>query len=357
MRSGVRRSACYLRAVRLQLGVLLAVLATEARAESVHAASTTVAAVEPSIIPAQAAQDEDSLRALTADPVLGKANRVSGYEVRGMVTFTFDDGPNPETTPAVIDALQKYNVPATFFVVTQRITGKNGKRSREILARLVDAGFDIGSHSVSHVNLRKASAKVLQNEIDSSIRTLAPQVKRSIGLFRPPFGAFGEQGKKRLQELGLTDVRWSVDTLDWKAKDASKLRKNTMKMILEQNGGVVLMHDVKPITAKVIAGILDDLEAENCKRLAAQKEPIVPVSLHYFLKDGKKPRPVPPKVRQRTEAYLAALPTRCANRAPAPAPAPVSTTPTDRDPAAAPAPAPALAPPPAPPAPAAAPRG
>lgn len=324
--------------MRLQLGVLLAVLATDARAESVPAGTVALASVEATIAPAQ---DDDALRALTDDPVLGKADRVDGNEARGMVAFTFDDGPNPETTPAVIDALQKYNVPATFFVVTRRLTGKHGKRGREILARMVDAGFEIGSHSVSHVNLRTSSAKVIQTEIDSSIRTLAPQTKRAVALFRPPFGAFGKHGKKRLLDLGLTDVRWSVDTLDWQAKDAAQLRKRTVQMIVKQNGGVVLMHDVKPITAKVIAGILDDLEAENCQRLAAQKEPIVPVSIHYFLKDGKTARPVPPKVRQRTEAYLAALPTRCANR---PLAAPPETSLAG---AAAATPAPASAAPPA----------
>src|SRR5205814_1805034 len=85
-------------------------------------------------------------------------------------------------------------------------------------------------------------------------------------------------------------------------------------MILKQNGGIVLMHDVKPITAKIIANVLDDLEAENCQRLAASKDPIVPVSIHYFLRDGKTPRAIPEDVQKRTDAYKLALPVRCANR-------------------------------------------
>jgi hypothetical protein len=85
-------------------------------------------------------------------------------------------------------------------------------------------------------------------------------------------------------------------------------------MILDQNGGIVLMHDVKPITAKIIGDVLDDLEAENCKRLDEKRDPIVPVSLHYFLRDGKTPRAVPDDVQKRTDAYKLALPVRCANR-------------------------------------------
>ena len=70
-----------------------------------------------------------------------------------MVAFTFDDGPNPETTPRVIDALQKYDVPATFFIVTSRISGKLGAKGREVLARELADGFTVGDHSSTHPNL------------------------------------------------------------------------------------------------------------------------------------------------------------------------------------------------------------
>ena len=57
------------------------------------------------------------------------------------------------------------------------------------------------------------------------------------------------------------------------------------------------MHDIKPITAHTLASVLDDLEAENCRRLAAGRPPIVPVSIHYFLRDGRMPRAIPEAVR------------------------------------------------------------
>lgn len=257
----------------------------------------------------------------TTEPVLGGADRIDGDEAPdGLVAFTFDDGPNPETTPAVIAACQKYNIPATFFIVTQRIVGKHGEKSREVLAHELAAGFLVGSHSVTHPNLKHATAATLDKEINGSIKTLAPEVHRPIGLFRPPFGSFNALGRGRLKKLGVTEVLWSVDTLDWKAKNADKLRKKVINMIIKQKGGVVLMHDVKPITAKIIADVFDDLEAENCARLADKREPIIPVSLHYFLKNGKQARPVPADVSARTDAYKAALPVRCAAR-PIPAPA------------------------------------
>ena len=268
----------------------------------------------------------------TNDPVLGKATRVHGEETTGFVTFTFDDGPNPETTPAVLDALKLYDVPATFFVVTRRLAGKTGEKPRELLARTMTEGHLVASHSVTHAHLGKADTKKLDREVDRSFQALATEAKRPIGMFRAPFGALGAAGRARLKKLGVTEVFWSIDTLDWQAKKADALRAKTMAMIVKQKGGVVLMHDVKPITAEVIAGVLDDLEAENCRRLTAKQEPIWPVSIHYFLRDGKKRRAVPEDVAKRTEAYKTALPARCAKRAPVPA-VPVT-------PAAAPAAAP-----------------
>ncbi len=261
---------------------------------------------------------------LTADPKLAKADRIEGEELRGYVAFTFDDGPSPQTTPAVIDALEKYNVPATFFIVSQRLLGKYGEKSREVLQRQVKAGFTIASHSYSHPNLRGSNAAKLSLEVDEAIRILAKESGKLIGLFRAPFGALDATSRGWLKKRGLTEAFWSVDTLDWKANDSERLRKKTIGMILKQEGGVVLMHDVKPITAKITALVLDDLEAENCKRLADKKlEPILPVSIHYFIRDKKLQRPIPDEVKKQTDAYRAALPGRCAKR-PAPPPAPAA---------------------------------
>lgn len=261
--------------------------------------------------------DSDEWR--TADAVVGGADRIEGNEAdKNLVAFTFDDGPDKNTTPAVLDALDRYNIPATFFIVTQRIVGKHGEVPRQLLEREFKAGHLIGSHSVTHKHLGKAGGSVLDKEIDGSLRTLVRITGRHVGLFRPPFGALSKEGKNRVAQRGLTNALWSIDTLDWQAKSPEKLRAKVLRMILAQQGGVVLMHDVKKITAEVIAGILDDLEADNCSKLAAGQPPIVPVSLHYFLKIGKQARAVPAAAAQRTELYRQDLPNRCAKRPPSP---------------------------------------
>lgn len=292
-------------------------------------ASMLVAMVRANVVKASAKLPREVVVApteYTDDPVVGRASRITGLEAPGMIAFTFDDGPSPGTTPAVLDALAKYDVPATFFVVTRRLAGKRGEKPRELLARTLAEGHLVASHTVSHPNLGTADDKLLDKEMNASFKTLATHAKRPIALFRAPFGKMSPAGRARLKKLGVTEAHWSIDTQDWQVKDAVKLRKTALEMIEKKNGGVILWHDVKPVTASIIAHVLDDLEAANCKRLAENREPIWPVSIHYFLRDGKQPRPVPDEVAKRTAAYKAALPGRCAKRPPAePASAPGKT--------------------------------
>jgi peptidoglycan/xylan/chitin deacetylase (PgdA/CDA1 family) len=283
---------------------------------SVSAGATThrkkVAAVRPERAKVAVRQEPAKF---TRDPVLGNATRVHGPSVTGLVAFTFDDGPSPETTPIVLDALKRYDVPAVFFVVKRHFVGKQRDKARELVKRELAEGHLVESHSASHQRLGHATGKELDVEIDRSFEKLASETNQPVGMFRPPYGHLSPQGRQHLKRLGITEVEWSIDPRDWDEKDAHKLRKRVLASILKQNGGVVLLHDVKPGTAKILAGVLDDLEAENCRRLATQREPIWPVSIHYFLRDGDSPRAVPDEVAKRTEAYKLTLPLRCAIRA------------------------------------------
>lgn len=268
---------------------------------------------------APAAAETAAPNPTTNDPILAGADRVVGRDRDGYVAFTFDDGPIPETTPTVLEALQKYNIPATFFIVTRHFTTWNPEHeeSKKLLAQEVSLGFTIGNHTAHHANLLKVDDKKLTAEMDDAFTTLYGELGKPIGLFRAPYGHMNARARARLAKLGATEVFWSIDPRDWQTnqKDAQKLRKRVLKTILDENGGVVLMHDTRKVTASIIADVFDDLEAENCRRLAANEKPIWPVTLHYFLKDGGKPRSIPDDVAARTTAYQKALPDRCAKRA------------------------------------------
>jgi peptidoglycan/xylan/chitin deacetylase (PgdA/CDA1 family) len=280
---------------------------------------------QPSLDATTPGHDSDAW--LTADPVLGGADRIDGREAdKYLVAFTFDDGPDRNTTGIVLDALALYDVPATFFLVTRRLLGKSGEVPRALMERAHREGHLIGSHTVSHRRLKSTTERLLTEEVDGSLKTMVRVSGRPVGLFRPPFGSLSKAGSQWLAKRGLTNTLWSIDTLDWQARDAAILRAKVLSMILHDEGGVVLMHDVKKMTAEIIAGVFDDLEAANCARLTSGRQPIIPVSLHYFLKLGKQNRPVPPEVADRTAAYRAALPTRCAQRPSVPTSPPASDT-------------------------------
>ncbi len=304
-----------------------------------HAKSPTARRPTAAPAPAPLSPADLALLTLTADPQLGKADRVSGYEAKGVVTFTFDDGPNPATTPTVLDALLAYDIPASFYIVTKKLVGSAAQPARDLVTRIKRDGFELASHTVTHPVLSGKKPARLAAEIDGSIAMLAEVAGQPIGLFRAPYGAADKRVRAWLAKRGLTEVFWSIDTRDWAATQAQTLRKQVGATILKQRGGVVLMHDIHPITAAVVAQIFDDLEAENCRRIAtpdAAKPPIIPVSIHYFLRDRKQPRALPEAVAARTTRYTANLPARCAKRTPAP----VSPVPTPV-PAPAPAPSPA----------------
>jgi peptidoglycan/xylan/chitin deacetylase (PgdA/CDA1 family) len=248
------------------------------------------------------------------DPIFGDSQRIDGDEAGDVIAFTFDDGPDERTTPAVLDALATYDVPATFFVVTKRITGERGAGRRALLDRIVAEGHAIGSHTVSHKKLTELAKADVEREIESSLKTLTTALGHPVGMFRAPFGALGSDGARVLRKHRLTDVQWSVDSKDFLVPDPAKLRRRVAKLIADGGRGVILFHDTKESTALALASILDDLEAMNCARLAAGEEPVLPVSLHYFLRDGGEPRAAPDDAVARTNRYQEALPARCAAR-------------------------------------------
>lgn len=248
---------------------------------------------------------------------LGGASRVEGDEAPGFVAFTFDDGPSPYTTPRVLRSLAKYRIPAAFFVVNRHLEGKRGAAGRPVLAQIAAEGHLIGSHTARHANLATTTRTELRLELDDAVANLA-QLVGTVELFRPPYGELGKKAARRVAELGLTDVRWSVDPKDFHDQPPEQLRRAVLDDLVEENGGIVLLHDTKQATAATLDDLLRDLERLNCRRLRRGKGPLLPVSLHYFLRDGATPRPIPPAVAARTEAYRGYLEEQCQQQAPAP---------------------------------------
>lgn len=248
-------------------------------------------------------------------PRLAGAADIRGDEAPGHVHFTFDDGPSHTTTPAILDALARHELGATFFVVGQTFSGSRGlaRRNAEVLRAEAAAGHLVGNHTFQHRHLGEATAEELSWQIDRN-RLAIEGVLGAGGprLFRPPYGALSKKGRATVNRLGYTTVMWNIDAGSIRESDSRAIRKHVVGRVVAQGGGVVLLHDRKPATARALPLILDDLEAENCRRLRAGKPPILPVELDFFARDGEgRPLPVPAAVQARAEATRRRLERRC----------------------------------------------
>ncbi len=145
------------------------------------------------------------------------------------LSLTFDDGPSPPTTEALLAVLAYHSVPATFFMIGQRM------RSHEATVKQVEsAGHAIGNHTRTHRNLCGAPPEAIDYEIDGWGR-----------YFRPPGGHYDEG---MLNYLRLRDIQlamWDAEGLDWKLKTADEIVAYLAGQIerLDGKGGIVLLHD------------------------------------------------------------------------------------------------------------------
>ncbi len=242
---------------------------------------------------------------------LGGADPLRGDGVPDMVAFTFDDGPHELYTPRVLRALAKHDIPAAFFVVGNSLAGDHHADRRALLVRMRDAGHLIGNHTFHHARLTKLSAAARDAELARTAALVEETTGTAPVLVRPPYGASSPSLRAALTAAGLTEVRWNIDVRDWTLEDPEVLRRAVLDRIVEQRGGIVILHDTKLPTVRALPGLLAGLEAHNCKRLARGREPIVPVSLHYFLRDAGVPRAIPADVAARTQRYREALAARC----------------------------------------------
>ena len=151
--------------------------------------------------------------------------------------LTFDDGPDPDSTPEVLDALQERGMKATFFVVAE-----HARKTPALLARIVNEGHAIGNHSLDHTYRRLFRGKAaLKGWVEDAEKILGDLIgKPTIG-FRPPNGILTPELKRALNELQMPIVYWNVrfyDTLfAWTEKKALRSLDKT------EAGSIVLLHD------------------------------------------------------------------------------------------------------------------
>lgn len=171
------------------------------------------------------------------------------------VAITFDDGPGPET-PRLLQILADHQARATFYLVGRRV-GPNAATAKAI----ADAGHALGNHTWSHPDLTTADAATRASEIAETTRAISEATGRAPTTMRPPYGAVNDDVRADLAADGLPGVLWSVDSLDWKSKDAEATTTEVMAQV--KPGSIVLLHDIHATTVDAVPGILEQLTAQG----------------------------------------------------------------------------------------------
>ena len=188
--------------------------------------------------------------------------------------FTFDDGPNPKTTPAVLDALKAHHIHAIFFMVGEMAANK---AAPPLIARILAEGHIIGNHTMTHQDLcrLKDDARAAR-EIDDGKKTIeAADGGFTLVWFRTPYGVRCERVDSMLAERGLTHFHWDLDPQEWKHNNAKKAYDYVTKQLAKMTGrNVLLMHDIKKATVEALPQILDWIDQENEARRLAHKRRI-----------------------------------------------------------------------------------
>lgn len=166
------------------------------------------------------------------------------------LALTFDDGPNPVTTPLILDILERQHVRATFFVIGSRIHGQEAT-----LRRMYYNGDEIGSHSWSHPDFTTLSAADIAQQVSMTQAAVVAAGVPAPTLFRPPYGAVNDAVRSAVP---MTLAMWNIDPLDWKEKDANKLRERIIAQA--KPGGVSDMHDIYHVTADALEGAIIELK-------------------------------------------------------------------------------------------------
>ncbi|WP_239257153.1 polysaccharide deacetylase family protein [Listeria ilorinensis] len=169
------------------------------------------------------------------------------------IALTFDDGPNFKTTPQILATLEKYHAKATFFVV-----GKEVQKNPGIVQKEFELGHQVGNHSWDHPQLTKLSNEDIAQQILSTQLIVYEQTGRFPDCVRPPYGAVS---KETAATIGLPIIQWSVDTEDWKVKNAAKITNSVIKHAYD--GAIVLMHDSHQFTADSLDQTLKKLQEQG----------------------------------------------------------------------------------------------
>lgn len=172
-----------------------------------------------------------------------------------MVALSFDDGPafdyeGENSTERILDVLEKYNARATFFMVGERVNDE----TKRLLQREIELGCELGNHTYNHTHYGE---NVTASDISKASKRIKKYCGKSPTIFRCPGGNLTSDIRNECKKEGMPLAYWSIDTDDWRSKDAKKIYKNVISQAYD--GAIILMHDIYPSTADAVEKIVPKL--------------------------------------------------------------------------------------------------
>jgi peptidoglycan/xylan/chitin deacetylase (PgdA/CDA1 family) len=245
-------------------------------------AEPTLTAVEPSEL---AANEDPALGEPVAghDP-LGARYRdgliINGATHHRLILFTFDDGPDPRTTPLLLDRLDEAGVKAVFFLVASRIAGTTPiERHQASIAReIARRGHLIGGHTLDHVQLPLLSDEQVERQLNDPEHIFEQVLGGRPWLFRPPFGAHSQRVDQHLAAHRYTPVLWNLGAGDFQVRATEDVVDIWLKVLERRErengdrGGIILLHDTHEWSVDAFERIFAYLQAQNCSLLERGEE-------------------------------------------------------------------------------------
>lgn len=178
-------------------------------------------------------------------------NRAAGR----VVALTFDDGPDPEQTPRVLDTLRAHGVRATFFLI-----GSKAELHPEIVRRMAAEGHAIGIHTWSHTpGFPMLRSGAMAADILRCRESLREITGVETDLFRPPYGVTNPMVARAVKRTGSRCVGWSIRSLDTLRQRSREAVARRIRRRLG-DGKVILLHDDRPGAERLLAMVLNDLQ-------------------------------------------------------------------------------------------------
>lgn len=180
-----------------------------------------------------------------------------------MIALTFDDGPNAQFTPKLLEGLKQRNVHATFFLIGENIEQNS---NRNLVKQMYEEGHLIGNHTYRHLEITKLSDEEAYEEIKSTNDLIESIIGKAPEYMRPPFGSWQRNLEKKLM---IIPVLWTVDPLDWTTENVDEIVNKVVTETKEND--IILLHDCYNSSVIAALRIVDLLQAEGYQFVTVDK--------------------------------------------------------------------------------------